>query len=326
MIRKIDNVVQRKGVCWLSLRNDARAKTSCSKEWRSVFFDEGGRKRGEGEKRSGRRAWPSGIPGFAKSARRGWFSVSTGRITGACLSLPDKPAAKRRRWLNRSRGCDLSSPLDQPDVWKRERERERDAGSCADNPFSSPSFFPYNLSSPQGKKFWIAAPRRIHRWLSNNRYERMGFFIMVWRSLVKLIAKNLWKKGKGFSEKRSCHTRRGFFVTRVIDVIPWEREERERGRSRPDRGNDKRKGGKKGGGFNAGCWGKGKISAWVSRERLRDRGDGRLNIGFSDARGTYLMSYIFRWPAQFKFPFTENSPGGRGKGEGGKLRYLALNY
>lgn len=124
VIRKIDNVVQRKGVCWLSLWNDARAKTSCSKEWRSVFFDEGGRKRGEGEKRSGRRAWPSGIPGFAKSARRGWFSVSTGRITGACLSLPDKPAAKRRRWLNRSRGCDLSSPLDQPDVWKRERERE----------------------------------------------------------------------------------------------------------------------------------------------------------------------------------------------------------
>lgn len=102
--------------------------------------------------------------------------------------------------------------------------------------------------------------------------------------------------------------------------------EREEPPCSADRGNDKRKGGKKGGGCNAGCWGKGKISAWVSRERLRDRGDGRLNIGFSDARGTYLMSYIFRWPAQFKFPFTENSPGGRGKGEGGKLRYLALNY
>ena len=76
-----------------------------------------------------------------------------------------------------------------------------------------------------------------------------------------------------------------------------------------DRGNDKRRRRKKKRkekkrkeeGCNAGCWGKGKISAWVSRERLRDRGDGRLNIGFSDARGTYLMSYIFRWAAHSNF-------------------------
>lgn len=38
--------------------------------------------------------------GFAKSPRRGWFSISTGR-SSASLSLLDKPSAKRRRWLNR---------------------------------------------------------------------------------------------------------------------------------------------------------------------------------------------------------------------------------
>lgn len=70
--------------------------------------------------------------------------------------------------------------------------------------------------------------------------------------------------------------------------------------------------------------GGGKISAWVSRERLRDRGDGRLNIGFSDARGTYLMSYIFRWPAQFKFPFTENSLGGEGRKLCSRVALLAF--
>lgn len=101
-------------------------------------------------------------------------------------------------------------------------------------------------------------------------------------------------------------TRRTFFVTtRVIDVIlcpgergwtpPWLIEETIKEKKKKEKKKRKEEG------CNAGCWGKGKISAWVSRERLRDRGDGRLNIGFSDARGTYLMSYIFRWAAHSNF-------------------------
>lgn len=202
---------KRKGVCWLSLRNDARAKTSCSKEWRSVFFDEGGRKRGEGEKRSGRRAWPSGIPGFAKSARRGWFSVSTGRITGACLSLPDKPAAKRRRWLNRSRGCDLSSPLDQPDVWKRERERERDAGSCADNPFSSPSFFPTIYPRHRGKNSELL--RHVESIVGYRIIDTKGWDFSSWFGGLS------WNWSRKICGKREKVFRRNVRVTRDEDSL-----------------------------------------------------------------------------------------------------------
>ena len=124
-------------------------------------------------------------------------------------------------------------------------------------------------------------------------------------------------------------------MKRVIDVIPcpgekgwtppWLIEETIKEEEEKKKRKEKKR---KEEGCNAGCWGKGKISAWVSRERLRDRGDGRLNIGFSDARGTYLMSYIFRWAAHSNFhsPTVERGREKKKEKERKLYPFLILNY
>lgn len=61
---------------------------------------------------------------------------------------------------------------------------------------------------------------------------------------MKLIAKNLWKRF--FGETFVSHATRILCDTGYRRNSLREGGERERGRSRPDRGNDKRKGGKKG--------------------------------------------------------------------------------
>lgn len=71
---------------------------------------------------------------ICKISAKGLVLVSTGR-SGASLSLLDKPAAKRRRWLNRSHPPEgvTYHPHWTNRTCEKEREREREAQSCADN-------------------------------------------------------------------------------------------------------------------------------------------------------------------------------------------------
>lgn len=111
-----------------------------------------------------RRAWNSG---FAKSRRRGWFSVSTGRNVAYPCPYQDKPSAKRRRWLNRSHP--LEGVTYHPHWTNRTCEKEREIRVCV-GPARITHFFKYQHEERSLYRCLVARQIILNKFLSLVRY------------------------------------------------------------------------------------------------------------------------------------------------------------